>query len=934
MTFSAHSLSSPVGLAGWRRRAESGGRWAAILRAAMLTTAICVAGSIYASSAHAATPGGAPITSFSITPSTTQAGGHPNLRIDEENLTRRTQNLPQPNCDCQDPKDITFNLPSGLIGDPHAVPQCNQVDFGQYECPVDSEVGVGTALFAGLPIYNLTPPPGEAGLLGFVVPLVNIPIYVVLSARTNSDFGLTSRVTNITHLLPVEGTHLELWGVPADPSNDAKRLGPTGCGLYGVFHPECTPGFPSNAEPLPFLDNPTSCGEPLFASAETLAFDNVSHEASAPYAATTGCDQLSFDPSLFVQPTTQQTDSASGSDVDLKVPQETSPTVPSGSEIRALSVELPPGFTLTPNASDGKVACTETEANLTSLEAAECPEFSKVGTLAIHTSALPGTLPGYVYIREPKPGDPYRIILVADGFGVHVKILADVLTNPETGQLTLSFPNLPEFPFEEFDMHFFGSERGLLATPTQCGEYPVNASFMPWDSSLPEQHSTQYFLLNSGPNGQTCPAAKRPFAPHFEAGVLDATAGAHSPFSLTLTREDGDQNLSSLDVSTPPGFLATLAGIPYCSDAAIAAAADPSYSGLEQESKPSCTAASQIGTSNTGTGAGTHPVYFPGKVYLAGPYKGAPLSLVVITPALSGPYDFGSVVVRAALQVNPTTAQITATSDPLPQIVQGIPLRNRSLAINLNRPGFTLNPTNCDPSSISAKVFGDQGMEADLSTHFQVASCTNLGFSPKLSLSLSGPIKHDGNPGLSAVLTSRSGDANIERTEVTLPHSELIDNAHIKNPCTRVQFGENACPAGSVIGFAKAETPLLEKPLEGQVYLRSDPENKSGLPDIVAALKGQISIDLVGKIETVKGKLRTAFETVPDAPVTKFTLNLDGGKNGLLVNSTNICRSPLATLTMIDAQNGLTVNQVQVLHAPCGNGSKPKRHISRVKVVG
>ena len=615
---------------------QSGRGRAVTLRVAALATAICVVSAlIWASSAAA----NSPITSFSISPSTTQAGGHPNVTINEENLTRRTQNLPQPNCDCQDPKAITFNLPQGLIGDPHAVPQCDQADFGAENCPVDTEVGAGKALFNGLAIFNLTPPPGEAGLLGFDVPLVNVPIYVVLSSRTNSDYGLTTKVVGITHLLPVEGTHIELWGVPADPSNNPQRLGPRGCHEFTSV--ECSGGFSSNAELLPFIDNPTSCGTPLIASAETLSFDDGTSFAEAPYPATTGCDQLAFNPSLFVQPTTQQTDTASGSDVNLKVPQETSPSVPAGSEIQALSVTLPPGFTLTPNASDGKVACTEADANLNSLEPAECPEVSKVGTLSIHTSALPGALPGYVYLREPKPGDPYRIILVADGFNVHVKILADVLPDPQTGRLTLSFPNLPEFPFEEFDMHFFGSERGLLATPTQCGEYPVDASFTPWDSALPEQHSTQYFILDSGPNGQPCPPAQRPFAPQFEAGVADATAGAHSPFTLNVSRNDGDQELSALDVSTPPGFSATLAGIPYCSDAAIAAAAAPSYSGLEQEASPSCPAASQIGTSDTGTGAGTHPVYFPGKVYLAGPYKGAPLSLVVISPALSGPYDFG-----------------------------------------------------------------------------------------------------------------------------------------------------------------------------------------------------------------------------------------------------------------------------------------------------
>ncbi len=791
-------------------------------------------------------------------------------------------------------------------------------------------------------------------MLGFQVPLVNFPIYVVLSARTNSDYGLTSKVVGLTHLLPfgslgpfgqffgypVSGG-LQLWGVPADPSNNPERWGPRGCVATeggGGTHPNCGPGYSSNAEVLPFLDNPTTCGVALSASEEILSFDLETSERVITYPATTGCDQLSFNPSLFVQPTTQQTDSASGSDVNLKVPQETSPSVPSGSELRALSVELPHGFTLTPNASDGKVACTEAEENLESLEAAECPDFSKVGTLSIHSAALPGPLPGYVYIREPKPGDPYRIVLVADGFGVHVKIQADVVANPQTGQLTLNFPSLPEFPFEEFDMHFFGSERGLLATPAQCGEYPVNATFTPWDSALPEQHSTQYFILNSGPNGQSCPAAQRPFNPQFEAGVANATAGAHSPFTLNLARNDGDQNLSALTVTTPPGFAATLAGVPYCSEAEIAASAQPSYSGTEQEASPSCPAASQIGTSDTGTGAGTHPVYFPGKVYLAGPYKGAPLSLVVISPALSGPYDFGSVVVRAALHVNPETAQVTTVSDPLPPIIAGIPLRLRSLLIGLNRAGFALNPTNCDPFSIGARVFGDQGAESDLASHFQATDCTSLGFSPRLALKFSGSTKHGGTPSLHTDLTYPSGGpyANVSRVVLTMPPTEIVDNEHIKDPCTKVQFFEGKipgekCPPGSDIGFAKAQTPLLEKPLEGPVYLRTGGGHK--LPDIVAALNGQIDIALDGHVDSVNGRIRTTFETVPDAPVSNFTLTLDGGGKGLLQNNTNLCSHRLRATADLNGQNGLTANQNPVLQTPCAKGVKHKRHL-RAKGVG
>ena len=310
-------------------------------------------------------------------------------------------------------------------------------------------------------------------------------------------------------------------------------------------------------------------------------------------------------------------------------------------------------------------------------------------------------------------------------------------------------------------------------------------------------------------------------------------------------------------------------------------------------------------------------------MYLAGPYKGAPLSLAVITPAVSGPYDLGNVVIRAALQINPSTAQITAVSDPLPQILQGIPLRLRSVLINLDRPNFVLNPTNCDSLMVNAKILGDEGAVAERQSHFQVANCASLSFSPSLALRLSGDTKRAGNPGLQAVLTYPKGlaSANIASTAVTLPRSELIDNAHIRNPCTRVQFAANACPATSVIGYAKAETPLLSAPLEGPVYLRSAPENKSGLPDVVAALNGQIDIDLDGKIDTVKGRLRTTFPSVPDAPISRFVLTLDGGAKGLLISAVNLCGAPSETIAKLIGQNGAVENQNQKLQLPCGRKS-------------
>jgi len=879
---------------------------------------------------------GTPIFSYSVTPSTTQAGGHPNLNVTEFFGTRQS-------CACGDAENLVENLPAGVIPDPHAVPQCSEADFADTMCPVDSQIGIvtlgtGGAMsgFSGIPVFNLSPHTGEPGAAGFHVPLLNDVVFQTISARTESDYGLKVSVNGIYHYFPISYVDETLWGVPADPSNNEDRFA-RGC-QPAVFsdRPLCseTAGQHSNSPLKALFDNPTVCGQSLSGSFEILSYDGGTSRTEAAYPPTTGCDQLSFNPSLYAQPTTGATDTPSGLAVDLQVPQEESPSVPSPSEIRTATVTLPPGFSIDPNAADGKTACSDVEASFGTEEPAHCAQLSKVGTLEIETPALPGPLTGYVYIGTPKLGDRYRLILVADGFDVHVKLPGSVQADPHTGQLVVSLRNLPQFPFSKFNMHFFGAEGGLLATPTQCGTYWVNSTFTPWDSALPEQSSTQFFMLDSSPNGSSCSPPTRPFHPGFSAFAAADAPGAHTPFAIRLSRNDGDQNLSALTVSTPPGLSATLAGIPYCPDAAIAAASESSHSGLAEQANPSCPAASQIGTATAGAGAGSHPVYLPGKVYLAGPYKGAPLSLAVITPGISGPYDLGDVVVRAAVRVNPETAQITAVSDPLPQILEGIPLRLRSILIELKRPNFTLNPTNCEPLSVNALVMGDQSGQAGLASHFQVANCADLPFAPKLSLKLSGAIKHDGNPALTANLTAKPGEANVASTTVTLPHSDLIDNAHIRNPCTRAQFAANQCPAGSIIGFAKAETPLLDRPLEGPVYLRSAPENKSGLPDLVAALNGQIEIYLDGKIETVNGHLRTSFNTVPDAPITKFSLNLDGGSKGLLVNSENLCRASLGTLARLSGQNGARESQNQKLQTPCGRHAKHKRHRRRTRAAG
>jgi hypothetical protein len=899
-----------------------------LLTAALLAVAIAVLG-------PAAAQASAPITEFFVKPSTTQAGGHPDIRtvFVVDNHDQQAKQLPPGDCQCEDPKDVSVHLPAGVIGVPDSMPKCTDAEFGSTACSPDSqigllEVGVGTEPFGGpeapflgkIGVYNLVPHPGQAALFGANVSFINAPIYFVFTPRTGGDYGLDERTVNIAH--PVVALHwadLVIWGVPADPSHQEDRH-PRGCNTF--TGERCFPGAVATVPQRPFTLNPTSCGETLSASVDVVAYDRGVTHATAPYPSTTGCDQLSFNPSLFAEPTATATDTASGAEIDLRVPQDLSPSAPSASEIRNTEITFPEGFSINANGADGKEACTDSQARFGTEEEAQCPEAAKIGSLTISTATLPGPLHGFLYLGEPKPGERYRLVLVADGFNVHVKLPGTAVPDPATGRLKVVFKDLPQFPFSDFNLHLFGAERGSLATPSRCGTYPVNSSFTPWDSLLTDQASVQFFSLSSGPDGTPCPSGPRPFSPSFEAGVTSKTAGQHAPFVLRLTRPDGDQNLSALDLKLPPGLAATLKGIPYCPESAIEGLSNSSYSGLAEIANPACPAGSLIGSVIAGAGAGSRPLHVAGKAYLAGPYKGAPISVVVVIPAVSGPYDLGNVAVRTALYVDPVSAQVTAKSDSFPQIVGGIPLRTRSVQFNLDRSDFILNPTNCDPFAVDATVFGTEGASSSLATHFQVANCSDLSYSPKLHLEMSGGLKRRGHPAIHAELSTGAGEANSRRVQVTLPKGELLDNAHIGTICTRVQFAAENCPAGSVIGRAEATSPLLDNPLSGSVYLRA---SSHSLPDLVVDLRGQFHIEASARIDTVNGRLRTTFESVPDVPVGTFSLDLLGGKKGLLQNAEGLCGAHKSATARMAGQNGRKATLKVSLNPACG-ASRKKRH--------
>jgi hypothetical protein len=932
------------------------------LRLAMLAAvAMAAFAAVSASSAAADSD----IYEFANVPTSTEAGGHPDVITSLEVSNHYHSQGEQPFCRCHDPRDILVHTPPGLIANPHVVSECTPAQIPLWECPSDAQAGYvvinlenAAVGWVVVPIYRTVPQAGQAALFVFTLPLgIAIPQYLAVNSRTGGDYGLDFRFEGLSHSVPPLATHTVFWGVPGAAKNDLLRFAPYDQGMACIGNPltellagnvpvNCVvaaqrPGKPHETHPklpvdfslpaAPFMQNPTTCAGPLSSSVDVKYYDLKIAHAEAPWPATTGCDKLSFSPSLAAAPTTAQTDSPSGLAIDLKVPQFQDEKTPSPSEIKGQSVALPEGFSLNPGAADGKTTCSDAQANLHSEAAAECPEYSKVGTSELLSSALPGPIYGYVYLGTPLPGDRWRVILTSSGFGTNVKIAGSAHLDPNTGQVVTDFQNLPQTPFQEFNLHFFGSERGLFATPTQCGTYPVHSTFEPWARELSDQFSTQFFDVGSGPGGASCPGGPRPFAPAFEAGVEDNTAGAHSAMQILIRRADGEQNLAGATAKAPPGFSATLKGVSYCSEPAIAALKRPGRSGADEQASPSCPAGSDIGTAFAGAGAGTHPVYVQGRLYLAGPYKGAPLSLVAALPAISGPYDLGVVAVRAALFVDPVTAQVKAVSDPLPQIVEGVPLRTRSVLLRIDRPGFALNPTNCEPFSIATTLSGSEGATATPSAPFQAANCTDLGFAPTLSLKLSGASRRGANPALRAVLKAGAGEANIKRVVVTLPHSEFLDTTHLNAPCTRPQFAANACPPQSQIGTASAESPLLAEPLSGPVYLKV---SNHKLPDVVVDLHGQFDIELDGRVDSVNQRLRTTFETVPDVPVSKFTLNLRGGKKGLLENSNGVCSASHKASVKMTGQNGWPHLAKVRLQAPCGPKAKPKRKPGRAKRAG
>jgi hypothetical protein len=864
------------------------------------------------------------IESFTTSGNDPQAGGHPDLstsfRLEDPGAPEAARN-------------VSFEAPRGIFGNPEAIARCTSLDFALESCFPSAQAGLITIyanyegdsnyLLGTVPIYNMEVPASKVAQFAFIVPILNIPIIVPVTVRTADDYGLRFTVSNISQKTPLAAAKLTFWGFPLESTHDLERFpkgspgNPPGC--PGLATTKCliTP-TPSPYEVHPLIDNPTTCtGEPLVTRLIVQSYQDPQHvsEAQSTYPAVEGCENEVFKPVLQARPTTEETDSATGVDIELRDPLFLGYAA-SPSQIRAAVVNFPPGLTINPDAADGQRACTDAQANFNSEGPDQCPNNAKIGTISIQSVALSEPLEGAIYFGEPKPGDQYRIFMMANGYGIHAKLVGSVKPDPLTGQVSVYFEDLPQVPFDEFDVHLFASDRGMMATPTGCTSFETTALFTPWNAAHPPVTSRQGFGLTSGPNGGPCPGQIRPFNPRLEAGTTSSHAGAFSSFILKLDRDDGDQFLGDLNFRMPPGFTGSLRGISYCSEAQIAHAAQ--NLGRVEQANPSCPAQSLIGSTNVAAGPGSHPFHAVGKMYLAGPFKGAPLSLAAVTPALAGPYDYGTVVVRVALHIDPLTAQVSAVSDTVPSIIGGVPIRMRSIQVNTDKPEFTINPTNCSPLTVDSEGIGDQGTVADFSSYFHVDNCASLGFRPRMSIRQTGGrrgTRRAVNPALKLELNTRPGDANVKSISVTLPSAFEIDQRHLGNICSEAELARTQCAGRQAIGRAATKTPLLDQPLSGPVYAVS---GSGGLPRLAFVLNGQVDLMPRADTDTVNGgRLKTTVPVIPDAAIGHFEMTVFGGKVGYLVNTRDTCRHRPVVEVHFTAQNGKSLTQKVGVKTPC-----------------
>jgi uncharacterized repeat protein (TIGR01451 family) len=871
----------------------------------------------------------------------TRAGSHPyeaTFSFDLNNAKKGNEGYGRPAG--HEPRNLTFVLPPGMIGDPAAVAQCPLSLFvTETHCPPNTEVGVvqaaiigGTILSGPQPqaVYNLVPPPGEPAEFGFVLN-GNLTL-LGTKVRSGSDYGITTITDNITRAEAVSAV-LTLWGEPAAPSHDPWRCEAVQGGGY-------TCGVSTVATHKPFFTLPTACENeaPKFSLSmsswedpgEAPASTSFSlHDANEGEVGFTGCEDLTFGPTLTTSPDTAAADSPAGLTVDVKPPlgglEDTEGL--SSSDIEETKVTLPAGMIINPGQAAGLQACLPGEDGLTTQLEKEhgeendgppdCPLASKVGTVKASSPLLESSaekvLEGNVYVLRSNP--PHLLLLAAfSADGVNVKLVLHAELNEQTGQITTTVPNIPELPVSDFKLSFSGGPQAALDTPTQCGTYTTQSDFTPWGNPFaPDVFPTAKLEITDGPGGSACPSDPMPFTPSLIAGTSNPKGGGYTSFSMLLRRGDGQQRIEKLSFTTPPGLSGMISKIPLCDEADANAG--------------TCPKASQIGYAVVASGPGPYPLVLPQPgepelpIYLTERYGNAPFGLSIVTPVLAGPFNLGTVVTRASIAVNPHTAQITITTNPLPQIVAGVPTDLREIDAVIDREGFMFNPTHCAPAAFSGTANSAQGAQAPISSSFDVVGCKGMAFAPKFAVSTPARTSKADGAALTATLTypaaAQGTQANITRVKVDLPKQLPSRLTTLQKACTNAQFEANpaGCPSASVIGHARVVTPLLPVPVEGPAYFVS--HGGEAFPSLIMLLQGDgVTVELVGTTFISKaGITSSTFKTVPDVPFSTFTLTLPQGRYSALAANLPVkdhgsfCGQVLTMPTAFVGQNGTEIHR-------------------------
>jgi hypothetical protein len=903
----------------------------------------------------------------------TQAGSHPYELFFSFNLDSKLNAEGELAPAGGNTRNVTVNLPPGPIGNPTAVPQCKREEFNREECNPTTEVGVIVPnIFGGFPvsahlafpIYNVVPPPGAPAAFGFSI--AGQQVFLEASVRSGGDYGITVHARNLTvreGTLRLLGARAILWGEPADHSHDEDRDAQfwdnEACNNERQEQLSRPVGCVSEAPNVPFLTLGGSCEGPVSASLvastweteEQASMSFLSHDANFNPSGFTGCDHLRFATSVSVQPDTADADTPAGLTVDVRVPQEglVSPGALATSNIKDTTVTLPAGVVINPGQAAGLQACQpgpagddlplpgEDGEEERFAKAASCPSAAKIGEDEIETPLLSKPLKGDVYILQSNP--PHlKMLVTASGEGVNLKLVGDVelcetvgqviegKSCEAPGQLITTFKETPELPFTNFKLAFSGGAQAALDTPTQCGTYTTTSDFTPWSTTaVGDVFPTSSFAIDSGPNGTGCPSAQLPFTPSLTAGATTDEAGSFTGFSMLLQSGDGQQRIDKLSFAAPPGLSGYLSNVPLCEE--------------PQAAEGACPADTQIGHSTVASGPGPYPLTIPqpgdpeSPIYLTGPYEGAPFGLTIVTHVIAGPFNLGNVITRAKIEINPYTTQLTVTTNPLPQVIDGVPTDLRLVDAVIDRSNFMINPTNCASSSFSGTANGapppgssGTSITASLSSHFQVGACQSLKFGPKFAVSTSGKTSKADGASLHVHLTYPSGTpgtyTNIAKVKVELPKALPSRLTTLQKACTAAQFDSNpsGCPPASIIGQAKAISPIIPVPLVGPAYFVS--HGGEAFPSLVMVLQGYgVTLDLVGTTFISKaGITSSTFKTVPDQPVGSFELTLPQGKFSALAANGKLCTQKLTMPTEFVGQNG---SEIHVATPISVSGCKP-----------